>query len=404
MSWLQRRMMANVGGGSGDLLPEGYTRVHALTTRSKSYSRAWIDTGYLPNSSTSIITAFGYPYNGGSYAFGSTDSTSSYSVMREYGTGKYIFRYGTQEYSLVGNGYLVAQVAIIDRVCYVDGQAVHTFDSENFTAELSLYLGGLHEDSNYYQDTIVYDTVIREGNTTIADYVCCLNPSGVAGVFDLVSQQFLGSANAQEFGYIPIYTETLPSDCTALEYVSISGIAYFLMDFGVLHNGDHMREWFYLPSSSTGTPFGADDTVTSGNGFLSINTNNTYYKYFKTGSVSSINIGYVNNGIIQIDASRTVVTNGVTYNPTSNVGDIATVTGQMGVGWRSNGTNPPSTRSAQHIFLVEYCDASLNVIARAVPCIKNGVAGMYDVIGQTFYASHTSKAADAGYPYIESSH
>ena len=179
------------------------------------------------------------------------------------------------------------------------------------------------------------------------------------------------------------------------------------MDFGVLHNGDHMREWFYLPKFNGGTPFGADDTVISGSGFLAIGINNNssvYYKYFKSGTAPQYNIGLVNNGIIQIDASRTVVTNGVTYNPTSNVGDIATVTGQMGVGWRSNGTNPPSTRTAQHIFLVEYCDASLNVIARAVPCIKNGVAGMYDVIGQTFYASHTSKAADAGYPYIESSH
>lgn len=214
------------------LLPEGYIQLAAI----KSGGSQYIDTQYTPTPSTNIefdCTAsgdgclFGVRHDFGDSsddrAFVSTltqDSDTFIEWFRRPGYKASSYISGVKAVravrKFVGANYTIDYVDDTE----IDPNPVFktlTGDEQSFTCPdgHTLCLGC---DNQYYQnettgawnhryynickDLTIYGCKIFEGDSIVRKFVPCINPEGVAGLYDFVTCEFFGSVSADQF--IPV--------------------------------------------------------------------------------------------------------------------------------------------------------------------------------------------------------
>lgn len=127
--------------------------------------------------------------------------------------------------------------------CYVDGEAVHTWGTTvaDFTTDGTLWLFALNGGTTYPVNQIEYCKV-RQSGVLVADLRACLDPDGVACMYDELSQTYSYNAGTETFiaGSLKLGTLCrLPKRITKaasdgvnyVEYIRTSGTQYFNTDY-----------------------------------------------------------------------------------------------------------------------------------------------------------------------------
>lgn len=212
-------------------LPSGYKRLAYIQSSGTQY----VDTEYVPNSNTKVVADVQFLSKPTDHAavFGARSSnTLQYWVYYRYSVDSYAYRYGEGNTDVRIPHDATARVTVTTEanVVTVNGET-GTATEATFTAPCNMTLFAINNNGSLqYQSTLrLYSCKIYDNGTLVRDYVPCLNPSGVAGLYDLVNGKFYGNAGTGTFAVgRRVYDE---SEIAKLAYIESNGTQYVDTDF-----------------------------------------------------------------------------------------------------------------------------------------------------------------------------
>lgn len=199
MSNIRRSMMAasrHKGGGGG--LPAGYTEVVAIANQGAAY----INTGWVPKVAPRLVTDI--MVTGGSdqdiVGMDATAPTWSADVYMG-GNGTCYYRYGSTSYvsfTTNMNDKTIYYHLDIGQDYIVDGVIKRTMTAYDFspnTKECKLFAGR----TGRTQACTMKRTQLYDGDTLVRDFIPCISPNNVVGMYDLITGAFYSSATSTQF-------------------------------------------------------------------------------------------------------------------------------------------------------------------------------------------------------------
>lgn len=197
-----------------DKLPTGYTYVEYIESGGKSY----INTGIKPSSNTIIdmdvepkdSPSTTYKYFVGSYllpasgtkyclyvAWGNTGNTSTTGVLAALGS------FTTLPWTTISSERAArrmnVQVRTGTKTVSVDGNSKTVGNNTFSTSMTNIFLLAYSADTSTMLPAKLYSCQIHQSNKLIRDFVPCINPEGVAGMYDAVEDVFYPSKSSTAF-------------------------------------------------------------------------------------------------------------------------------------------------------------------------------------------------------------
>ena len=176
-------------------LPDGYTQVEYIESSGTQY----VDTKVVPDGDTVVYMDFQLtnPDNTNQCLFGTAGQFS----FRWFGSQGY-FRSNGKENSNFPKEIDKAARHTVEKTataCTIDQS--YTVSNTAGDVTLSLTLFSQHGASNIlnYADAKCYSIQIYMGDELVRDYIPCKNPSGAAGLYDRIGNQFYGNAGSGTF-------------------------------------------------------------------------------------------------------------------------------------------------------------------------------------------------------------
>lgn len=390
------------------LLSDEYQQVEYIESTGTQY----IDTGFIPNSNTSIemkasntstTNACLYCARGTS---GYQDST--YTAFLINGTSLRVDYYNTAYDNLItavrDTQYIYKQYK---NLVYIDGKLVKTLPEANFSSKYNMYLLASHrgeaELTNIGKVKLNY-CKIWDGDTLVRDFIPCYRKSdNVVGMYDLVNDVFYTNAGTGEFekgsnviiaseneDYINEEDYIIGKDgfeflYQQVEYIESTGTQY--IDTGLKLNQDSKVELeFKITEAGDYNVFGSRTSASENN--FGIIFSNTYQEI----DVDFQN--YTTNRLsISNDISRKIykISNEGLY-----IGDIKkTVTSYENFTTPENAYifnmsgNPPDIEIAKmKLYYCKIWDGD-TLVRDFIPCYQksDNVAGLYDLVNDVFYTN-----------------
>ena len=203
-------------------LPDGYTQVEYIQSSGTQY----IDTGFKPNNNTRVLFKMELigTFTSYKYMFGARSSTSSqdqYAIdFPDSSTIRSIFSTGVKSLAISTPTLIVDQNK---NVCTVNGESMTNANSVFQTG----YSAFIFDKSTSGNSTIpvsakLFYCQLYDNGTLIRDYIPCIDPSGEAGLYDIVNGAFYGNEGTGAFVAGPQLV-TLPDGYKQLEYIKSSG-------------------------------------------------------------------------------------------------------------------------------------------------------------------------------------
>lgn len=383
---------------------------------------SYIDTGIVPDSSTSVIVwARNFNPGASSYTwfFGSrvSSTASCFDVYSHYGryTGRIGVVYSNNQPIAVDGGWkcftdyhkyeLKKGSLFVDDECVVSKGAGQSFSTSHPIHLIGYNNNGTHGDSNMRIDICACQ--IYKGGELVRDFTP-KQENGVIGLYDSVSNTLFTNAGTGNFEYGTFNTKAY----TRLEYVTTAGASYF--DSGVY--GEYTDDFVvkYMPTDRTPMWHGlfgcrpaanvfevALGTTGTGNDNkavycrMGLTSGGTYHKTVNTASLTGNEVIVVkekNSGRYTIVNESTTAR---TQYSTTITGVSATFVSDTTLGICASKTDNVAT--PYHTFLrgrLYYFRLSMK--RSLVPAIVNGTVGMYDTYNDQFYSSITETPFIAG--------
>lgn len=170
-------------------LPAGFRQVEYIQSSGEQY----IDTGFKPNNNTRLVLSANNDSSSSAWVYGAWNGANN-AAFGLLVSGIY---YGTTSASVtVSTGNLAVDH---NRNAYSVNGTVGTITAQTFTCNYPIYLFALNNigspsGGRFYGK--LYSCQIYDNGTLIRDYVPCINPSGEAGLYDLVYGVFYGNAGS----------------------------------------------------------------------------------------------------------------------------------------------------------------------------------------------------------------
>lgn len=181
---------------------EGYTVLDSIYSNGKQY--AIID--YYANQNTKVEAKFIYNNNSDYPSNLFTSRTSGTSNMFSFlpydgGSKKTRSAYGTQNIDFSPISTNVEHTVIKDgKYTYIDGELKATHTEQTFTSTNPMYILFQPSSSSTPLEAKIYYMKIWDNGTLIHDLIPALNDeTGVAGLYDLITKEFITSATTTEF-------------------------------------------------------------------------------------------------------------------------------------------------------------------------------------------------------------
>lgn len=379
-------------------LPEGYTEVQYIQSSGTQY----VDTGVnskktsgfsvdfqivaLNSGPSAVIGAF--TWGGYINAFwalsGAWSSESGKDVRKTFGTAD------TTRHTVSQN--------VDAGVCVFDGETKFTgltfFDNIARTFRIGCLNGGDSYPTYGLSSLRVFSCQLYDNGNLIRDFIPCVDPTGNAGLYDLVDGKFYGNAGTSVFLAGPPRA-TLPEGYTQLEYIQSSGAQY--VDTGVRQDqNSRVIVDFQLisgPSSNYAWIFEGRDTGPKNRHSVYANktTGNWHGGY---GSASqNTNIPYDLSARITADFNKNVLKIGNTSTTfAQEVFQSLTSTVLFG---RSTGGTIDNYAQAK-LFGCRFFDAD-TLLRDFIPCENaGGAVGLYDLVNEKFYGNAGTGSFTAG--------
>lgn len=229
------RYLANVAAlvdASFLWLPLGYTALEYI--ESNRTLGAYIDTEYYPNDKTRVYLDITMLHNSDdAYSvegiFGTVVPNASKMAVyaQRSGGGRWAIGYGAgsanisfalaplegrHKITLIGGNGVVLQ---IDDVVATD-TTQRSFVNTTRKCSIFGYRSSATQPKANVADMRLYSCKIWDGNAPARDFVPCLNPSGVAGLYDIVNGVFYTDPNGAEFIAGPVLSEAEDNTAAAM--------------------------------------------------------------------------------------------------------------------------------------------------------------------------------------------
>lgn len=182
-------------------LPAGYTKLQYIQSSGTQH----IDTGFKPNSNTRVLMDYESLTSGVAFVFGSRHNSSANSTSYAFAfvnlnSNSVRSDFGSVESSITGT---VLKRVILDKdknTTTYDGTTV-TAASQTFSSSYNLYLCSVNTAgaAGAKASMRIYSCQIYDNGTLVRDFVPCKNPSGAAGLYDLVNDKFYGNNGTGSF-------------------------------------------------------------------------------------------------------------------------------------------------------------------------------------------------------------
>ena len=181
---------------------QGYTILDSIYSNGKQY--AIID--YCANQNTKVEAKFMYNNNSDYPSNLFTSRTSGTSNMFSFlpyegGSKKTRSAYGTQNIDFAPISTNVEHTVIRDgKYTYIDGELKATHTEQTFTSTNPMYILFQPDSSSTPLEAKIYYMTIWDNGELVHDLIPALNDeTGIAGLYDLITKEFIISATTTEF-------------------------------------------------------------------------------------------------------------------------------------------------------------------------------------------------------------
>lgn len=380
---------------------------------------AYINTGIIPDQDTRVVMKARGITPGLAFLFGArvgyATKTFTLLAVDAQNTMKYRLDYGTtQNLSSVvpGSFFFEHEYDFNGNVLYIDGVQVASASSATFTPNLQLYIFGINNNGTFaggYHPFDISTVKIYQNGVLVRDFEAISNP---IGFYDKVSGTTFTNAGTGNLAYIADH----PNDalCTQLEYIE-STASPTGFDSGVYATRDlFVTSTFYLTAGVKKWQSYLGTRPSSGNDFeLSFGTTSyanarAYHKINGGSSTASPNTSTNNymSSVMLIWQKNTSGNSRIWKSGTSST--IGNVTQTASASYQSQNTlgvgalNYAGGKVADLAdgtalgFFGRIYSCSLGYERCYVPVLYGGVAGLYDLLTDTFHSSQTMHAFVAG--------
>lgn len=178
------------------VLPNGYTRLEYIESNGTQY----IDTGVIAKTGIESKMEFSYTnVPSDATMLGARNGYNRFYLVHYYdsftiGYGEY---YVTGIKATAGTKYTVESALLLNaQSMHINGEeAIFKGLSNSLDLGLNLYLFGMnyYGAANYRSFARCYSCKIYDNSILVRDFVPCINPNGVYGMYDVVGRQFYSS-------------------------------------------------------------------------------------------------------------------------------------------------------------------------------------------------------------------
>lgn len=361
-------------------LPKGYTEVQYIRSTGTQY----VDTGFFANQDSRLVIDFDILSQSSlDYIFGarSANNTKMFELAVQ----------GSTWYSGFGNANTQPQFSGLGHYIVDKNKNVTTINGNTSTATQNAFV------TAYSVKLFALDNVgtigffavmklrscqIYDNGTLIRDYLPCINASGAAGLYDLVSGKFYGNSGTGVFLAGPRKV-TLPEGYTQVEYIQSNGGQY--INSGIIGNQKTRIDADYSTTATVGAIIGADKSWGSNMCTLEVHFSafgSSNYSY--SAVPSGRHFVSLNQGALSLDGSLLTTMTGTFETPVNMTIFALNRNGAV----QEYGT-------ITLYSLNSYNDGE--IIRCYVPCTNaSGAAGLYDLVGQEFYGNAGTGSFTAG--------
>ena len=375
-------------------LPEGYTQLEYI----ESTGTQWIDTGITPTQDYTLYTKVAFLGSSGTNVLGtrdsSNDTTNRFGIISFGASSLFGAFYGTNsvtgkavdqnphEFSIGPDGFIMDEETV-------------SVQQTNFSCSYPIILFGFNNGANGIvgAEEKVYSCKIYSDGQLVRDFIPCINPDGIIGLYDKETAIFYQNSGSGIFLKGPELV-TLPSGYKQLEYIQSTGTQY--IDTGFAPNQDTR---IILDAQIQETPdeytwlYGARKAGSQAAfGFF---WNYTSDKFGGTYGSSQVDITSNVGALVRllVDQNR----NQLTFNGQSYTFPVATFQTPVNLPLLARNTNGTlAAYISAKVWSAQLFDDG-QLIRDYVPC-KNpsNEVGLYDLVNNKFYGNSGIGAFTAG--------
>lgn len=394
-------------------LPEGYIQLESLSSTGYEY----INTGLVIQSGDEIQLDYEYlgptpsELSADMMFFGCQNTDTSRGGVwvevyrRTTGSPSWYVRFGstTSSSKTVDDQYITGRHLVVLRDSYfaIDGDLIHqpsnigTFQSTPLTLFGRLNQTG--EQLNGSKIKVYGFKVINNGKVRL-NLIPCMNTTGVLGMYDTVTEQFLANAGTGEF--IAGTVIGLPDEYTQLEYIVADGKAYVDTGFKANTTTTRFIGSFSITSISVSQGFFGSRNGNSANDsscMVAYVSSGRYVRADWVNGDSKLNVPVTANEIITVDITR----GRAVINGTELIGTNTVSADQINNFYVGHFRNGDGTMFGSGIIGRIYpCQliSDGSVIRNLTPAKRNSdeKIGMYDIENNVFYPSAGESEFTAG--------
>ena len=198
----QRIVVPHKEPGSISPLPKGYTELEYIESTGTQY----INTGVSAKSTSGFYIKFSVLSTSGTTGIIGGFTYGGYNNNFAAMNGHWGVQYGsnaTYQFGSVDTAVHEVSQNIEGGIVVFDGSTIQTglvfYDNTERTFNLFCYNGGPSYPTFWIGPSRIYSCKMYDNGVLIRDYIPSINPSGVIGLYDLVSRQFFENAGAGSF-------------------------------------------------------------------------------------------------------------------------------------------------------------------------------------------------------------
>lgn len=367
---------------SGGRLPSGYTELQYI----RSTGTQWIDTGITPTQDYTLYTKVAFLGSSGTNVLGtrnsSNDTTNRFGIISFGSSALFGAFYGTNSVTGKAVDQTPHEFSIGPDGFTMDGETV-SVQQTNFSCSYPIILFGFNNGANGIvgAEETVYSCKIYSDGQLVRDFIPCINPDGIIGLYDKENAIFYQNSGNGDFLKGPELV-TLPSGYKQLEYIQSTGTQYINTGFQPNQN-TRVTATAYLTPSDAGTwLFGARNASSDSTfGFLSYE--NAYRSDYNTDQNKTIQATYSDPFEIDKNKNQTQI-NGETE-ATSSVGTFQC--NYPLILFANNTGGSISGGGSGKIYQLSIYDNG-TMVRMFIPCINpDGEIGLYDAANGQFYGN-----------------
>lgn len=376
-------------------LPEGYTELAYIQSTGTQY----VDTGVKPNQDTRIVLDINAsPTTAAAWLFGARNNNTdrTFNLLSFNSQYRSDYNNSTDEYSTVNPSgrFTVDKDGNITKF---NGTVGVTAVYGDFQCTYSLFLFANNNAGTAagFGSLTLYACQIYDDGTLVRDFIPCRNPSGEAGLYDLVEGKFYGNSGSGVLLGGP-QKVSLPEGYTQLEYIQSSGTQR--VDTGFKPNQDsRVLIDAEILSGNTGTDHHIGSVFSNSqywtlrlrsgrDGYAARYDGRALTNISHTGAVFARHWFDQNKNKVQVDGGTVTTFTAATWSATANLPIFCYTSGGTSF------TGYISMRLRAH----QIHDGD-TLVRNFIPC-KNasGAVGLYDTVGAEFYPNAGTGSFTAG--------